>query len=273
MKKIAYPGVAGSFSSMAARRLFPNEELLAYPTFSRVFAAVEGGEADAGVLPYENSSTGEVGEISELLKQGSVYVNKTLDLPVRHHLLGISGSTVSDLREVYSHPQALSQCAAFFEGKGIDLIPALNTAIAAKEVGQRKDPAKGAVASLETAELYGLSVLASDIQTSRTNTTRFIMISKEFTDSGNRFQVLFTVKNNPGELARVLTAIADRGFNMLNIKSHAVAGKPWSYYFHTEIEGDLHSAPAGEMILQIRNYCDDVKVLGGYFHEPLQNQD
>ncbi|MDR1831567.1 MAG: prephenate dehydratase [Fusobacteriaceae bacterium] len=263
--KIAYPGVSGAFSHQAAKALFPGEELIPFTTFAEAARAVSEGVCHKGVLPSENSYTGEVAEVSEILKKSSLYVNRTLDLTVRHNLLGIPGATLSGIRQVYSHPQAISQCADWFRGKSIELVASPNTAIAAKSVAEAGDPAKGAIASLETAELYGLSLIAENIHTSKSNTTRFIVISRDYTEEGDHFQLLFTVRNIPGQLAGVLTAVARRGFNMVNIKSHAIENEPWSYYFHVELMGNLADPAAKDMIAEIRDWCLEVKLLGGYY--------
>ena len=261
---IGYPGIIGAFSHIAANSLFPYHKMRAYTTFEDVVKAVIKGDVTFGVIPFENSYTGEVGEVSDLLKENEVFINRTFDLKIDQNLLGIKGSHIADIKGVYSHPQAISQSRLFLKGRGYDVIAYPNTAIAARYVSESNDKTKAAIASKETAKIYGLEILAENINTSDTNTTRFIVISKKYSEKGEYFQLLFTVKNRPGELADVINIIASHGFNMENLKSHAISNQPWSYYFHVEIKAELDSKESKDMIEDIRSHCEDMKILGGY---------
>ncbi|MDR3258052.1 MAG: chorismate mutase [Fusobacteriaceae bacterium] len=261
---IGYPGITGAFSHIAALTIFPHHKMKSFTTFYEVVKAVEDGSLNYGIIPYENSFTGEVGEVSDLLKNSDVYINKTLDLKIDQNLLGIKGAKLSDIRQVYSHPQAISQSSIFLKGMNVEIISYPNTAIAAKYVSESNDIRKGAIASKETAILYNLDIIEPNINTSENNTTRFIVVSKNFIEEGDYFQLLVTVKNKPGTLANVINIIAKRGFNMLNIKSHAIPKEPWSYYFHIELEGNLKNKNSKELLLELKEYCIEIKLLGGY---------
>ena len=261
---IAYPGIKGAFSHLAALKAFLNEELRSYPTFEDVAKAVEEEKVTYGVIPFENSYTGEVGEVSGLLRKFNIFINKTLDLKIDQNLLGIKGAVLSDIKTVYSHPQAISQSMEYLKENKFQIISSVNTAIAAKYISDEQDVTKGAIASKVTADLYNLQILKSNINTITSNTTRFIVISKEYAEEGDYFQILFTVNHDVGALARVLVAIAENGFNMLNIKSHPIVDRPWHYYFHVELVGNLADEKTRQMIVMIKEYCTEIKLLGGY---------
>ncbi len=259
--QVAYQGVPGAFSHIALLRLFPHGQPLSLPTFSQVFAAVEEGRASYGVLPFENSQAGDVSEVLDLcMAHPSIYIVRTYDLPVTQNLLGIEGAALSSLRKVISHPQALRQCAPFLERLGVLIEPRANTALAAQEVAQAQDTSLAAIASVETAALYGLSILCPDISEARDNTTRFIVISREAPARGNRFSLLFTVQHKAGALARVVEAIGRAGYNMECIKSRPLPRTAWEYYFYTELVGE----PTEALLSALREPCSTLRLLGRY---------
>lgn len=262
---IGYGGTKGAFSHIATMHLFPNHTLVAYTSFDEVVKAVENGEIEYGVIPFENSFTGEVGETSDLLRDHNVYIHDMYELKITQNLLGVHGATLKDIKQVYSHPQGLSQCSLFLKGREWECISYPNTALAAQFVAQENDKSKAAIASIETAELFGLDVIEENINTTMDNTTRFIVIHKQLKEEGNLFQMLFTVKNETGMLASAMNCIASYGFNMKSIKSRSIPNKPWSYYFHVEIEGCLKDEKVKTMLQALNEHCSDIKILGGYF--------
>lgn len=264
---VAYQGVEGAYSHITLKRLFPGARAVSFETFEEVIRAVESGEIPCGVLPFENSYTGEVGTILDLLYRYDVKISRIYDLKISHNLLGLKGARLSDIRQVYSHEQGLSQCKRFLDSCRVEQISYLNTALAAKFVSESGDRSKAAIASIETAALYGLEVLAPDISTSAENTTRFIVISREMGGEGNRFSLLFTLDHDAGRLAGVMQIIARYGFNMDNIKSKSLHNLPWQYYFYVEIEGNLFSPEAQAMIGEMKCECKELKVLGSYRKE------
>lgn len=261
---VAYPGVAGAYSHIAARRLFPHRRTVSYKSFPDVVKAVDSGEMPCGVIPFENSFTGEVGQTMDLLFQYGVHIVKMYDLPVSHNLLAVPGASLDGIRQVYSHEQGLSQCGEYLDSLGVERVPYANTAMAAKLVSELGDNSKAAIASFETAELYGLSVLVRDINTSAENTTRFAVITGEPVGAGNRFSLLFTVDHNAGRLASVMQVIARYGFNMESIRSRSVHNVPWQYYFYVEIVGNVLSEEAQRMLGEMRLHCAELKILGSY---------
>ena len=261
---VAYGGARGAFSHIAAMKCFPQCELRNYPTFEEVFQAVVNADAAYGVIPFENSYTGEVGDMLDMLLEYDVSIQYMYDLKICQNLLGVPGASLEDIRQVYSHPQALAQSSLFLQGRGLDLIPYGNTALAAQYVAETKDPSKAAIASIETAELYGLNVLVRDINTSSQNATRFVIIAKTPKESGNRFSLLFTVRHETGALMQVMQLMAKYGMNLESIKSRSLHDQPWAYYFYCEIVGDIHSAEAAHLLEEMKQECAMVKVVGIY---------
>ena len=261
---VAYQGVEGAFSHIALKKLFPFGEERAYATWAQVVQAVLSGEAARGVLPFENSHAGDVSEVLDLcFAHPEICVSAVYDLPVSQNLLGVPGASLADVKRVLSHPQALEQSAKFIASLGLAAIPCANTAAAAMEVARRGDKALAAIASRETAQLYGLSLLASDVNESADNTTRFIVIQKgdaAALPAGDRFSVLFTVVHEAGSLARVIAAIGALGYNMECIKSRPMPHRKWEYYFYTEMVG----APTEALLNAMRGVCRTVRVLGIY---------
>ena len=185
MGTVAYQGVEGAFSHIALTRLFQHVRAQAYPTWAEVFDAVAGGDAAYGVLPFENSHAGDVSEVLDLCyAHRDICVCDVYDLPVSQNLLGVPGAHLSDVKKAVSHPQALQQSAKFIRSLGLETQAFQNTAAAAKSVAEAGDKSVAAIASLETAALYGLSVLAENINTSETNTTRFIVIGRRMNAAG-----------------------------------------------------------------------------------------
>lgn len=263
-KVIGYGGAEGAFSHIASKRLFPDDTLTSYKTFEEVFQAVSVGEIEYGVIPFENSYTGEVGEVLDLLLKYPCHICDMYDLKIDQNLLGLKEAKLEDITQVYSHHQAISQSQKFLNGRGFEIIPYPNTALAAKYISETNDIHKGAIASKETAELYGLKILVENINTSNQNTTRFVVISKKLSDTGNRFNLLFTVNHDAGQLAKVMQIIANLGLNMESIKSRSLKDLPWQYYFYVELIGNPHDDKVKLLLEQMNECCRDVKILGTY---------
>lgn len=261
---IGFQGTEGAFSHIALSRLFPQQKTKAYPSFEDVFKALEHGDISKAVLPFENSYTGEVGEVFDLLYQYDVKISSIYDLKIEHHLLGLKEAKLSEITDVYSHEQALNQCKHFLSTKAFKIHEFANTALAAKHISEKNDRSCAAIASLETAERYGLEPLVRNIQTSSDNTTRFIVLSKKAEQNGNRLSFMFTVDHQAGSLAKVISAISKHGFNMENIKSRAVHHQAWKYYFYVEIQGSHQELITSNLLEDFKRYCQDYKYLGNY---------
>ncbi len=268
--KVAYSGVEGAFAHIAAGKIFPDANLVPYSDFDSAYKAVVAGECDCAVMPIENSYAGEVGQVLDLMFGGTLYINGVYDLEVSQNLIGLPDSKLSDIREVVSHQQALMQCADFIKANGFEQIQATNTAIAAQRVAQGGDKSVAAIASRETAELYNLKIIEKDINQSNFNTTRFAVFSRaENTDKapGNNFLLLFTVSHVAGALAKAINVIGDHGFNMRVLRSRPVKDSNWQYYFYVEAEGNVNSDEGKNMLCDLREYCEQLKVVGNYSNQ------
>ena len=266
--KIAYSGIEGAFAYIAAKRIFPNEELVSFGDFRSAYEAVEKGTCDYAVLPIENSYAGEVAQVSDLMFQGSLFLNGVYTLNVQQNLLGIKGAELKNVIQAISHPQALEQCANFLQEHKIQTVEAVNTARAAKQVAELGDKSVAAIASKETAELYGLEILAEGINEKQDNSTRFAILSrdgeKRFSDNEKTVVIMFTVKNEAGALVKVLNKLGEFGFNMSVIRSRPLHGLAWTYYFYIEAEGEYGTAEWNQMILEMQYRCDKLKILGRF---------
>ena len=268
-QRIAYSGVEGAFAQIAAERIFPDGTCVACPSFEETYAAVENGDCDLAVLPVENSFAGEVGQVIDLLYAGSLYVNAVYSLAVVQNLVGLPGARKEEIRRVISHPQALMQCREYIRRNGMETQNEENTAAAAKKVAGQTDLTVAAIASRETAELYGLEVLDHDINEDRANTTRFAVLSKtegfpvEKKDN-TAFLLLFTVRDEVGGLAKAINIISAHGYNMRVLRYRPVRGLPWHYYFYAEVMGDDCSENGQRMIRALRASCPQVKIAGRF---------
>lgn len=264
--RVAYSGTEGAFAHIATGKLFPSAEKIGFPDFESAYRAVENGECDAAVLPVENSTNGEVGQVMDLMFSGGLFVNRMLDLPVTQDLLVKPGTAVEEIRTVISHPQALGQCAARIREMGWRTEEYPNTALAAKFVASTNDRTVAAIASAEAAEQFGLSVSERNLNASRSNTTRFAVFTRaENTQtSGTCSALMFTVRNEAGALARAIDVIGHYGFNMRTLRSRPMKELLWQYYFYVEAEGDLHSPDGQNMLRALAVFCDKLKPVGCY---------
>ena len=268
--KIAYCGVEGAFAYIAASKIFPNGNLISYKSFNDAYDSVVSGECDCCVLPIENSFTGEIGNVVDLTFTGDLYINGLYSLPVKHNLLGVKGAQISDIRKVVSHQQALEQCAEYIADRGYDQEVAGNTAYAAKKVSEADDKYVAAIASAETAALYGLEILDHDINVSNVNTTRFAVFSRSSdapVSEHNNFILLFTVNDEVGALAKAVNIICAHGFNMRVLRSRPVKDTPWQYYFYVEAEGNQQSQEGVRMLKELSVCCAKLKIAGHYADE------
>jgi prephenate dehydratase len=274
---IAYQGLSGAFSEAAASALFPGATLVPRRTFAEVFAALAAKEADAAVVPVENTHAGSVVDVYDLLRHNaSSKVVAELILRVRHCLLGVPGSSLSQVRVARSHPQALAQVDDFLREHGIRSEVAFDTAGAAAEVADRGDPEVAAVASRRAAERYGLDVLADSIETSDDNYTRFFAIApggdQRIADrippalrrGTSKTSLVYKTANLPGALVRSLQPFATAWIQLSKIESRPSRAAPWDYVFYLDFEGDPTAWPAKEALALMRTCCEWIQPLGTY---------
>ena len=267
--KVAFCGTEGAFAHIATCKLFPTAQKMPYGDFVSAYRAVETGECDVAVLPVENSYNGEVGQVTDLMFSGSLYINQMFDLAVSHDLLVLPGADRSAIRTVVSHSQALGQCAEYIHNAGWQTQEYSNTALAAKYVAEKGDPTLAAIASEDAAAIFGLEVMERNINASRSNTTRFAVFSRSENkrsagQMGEHFVLVFTVKNEAGSLARAIDVIGYHGFNMRTLRSRPMKELLWQYYFYVEAEGNIHTALGDEMLRKLGNFCDRLKLVGTY---------
>ncbi len=268
--RVAYSGVEGAFANIAALRAFPDAIAVPYPDFRAAYEAVENCECDCVILPVENSSNGDVGQVMDLAFFGSLHINGIYDIDVIQNLVASPGAKIEDIKEVISHPQALGQCADYIHRHGFIATQVVNTAVAAKRVAEsgRRDIA--AIASEEAAEKYGLQKLESHINGANVNTTRFAVFSraaKTENDRDNQFVMLFTVTNEAGSLGRAISIIGEHGFNLRALKSRPNKELAWSYYFYAEGEGNVNTPEGQAMLEDLKGYCNSVRVIGSFEKE------
>lgn len=268
--KVAYSGVEGAFANIAAKKIFPDALCVSYSNFNLAYKAVEKGECDCVLLPVENSHNGDVGNVLDLTFFGSLYINGLYEADVVQNLLAVKGASIDDVKKVISHPQALGQSASFIEKYGFVTEESANTAIAASYVAEcgRKDIA--AIGSVEAAEKYGLNVLASHINESNTNTTRFAVYSRTNripSSKDDRFIMLFTVKNAAGSLGQAISVIGKHGFNLRALKSRPTKELVWSYFFYVEGEGNINCEEGQAMLEELKECCSNLKVVGSFEKE------
>lgn len=267
--RVAYSGTEGAFAHIAAGKLFPTAKRLGYATFADAYEAVERGDCDVALLPVENSYNGEVGQVTDLMFSGTLYVNAMIELAITQDLLVLPGTKLESIRRVISHPQALGQCAEYIRQHGWLTEDFPNTALAAKEISALGDPTVAAIGSAEAAEMFGLEVLERNINESRNNTTRFAAFScaknRHHTGQMGLHSILvFTVRNEAGALARAMDVIGRHGFNLRTLRSRPMKELLWQYYFYVETDGDIGSAEGQRMLTELNAYCDRLRVVGTY---------
>lgn len=241
---IACPGVEGAYSQAACDRLFSRPEILYFRTFAGVFQAVEQGLCDYGVLPIENSSSGSVNSVYDLMYRYKFHIVRSISLAIDHHLLANGGANKMGIREIISHEQALCQCSDFLhKNPAIKATVCENTALAAKLVAEsgRKDIA--AISSRDCAALYGLDILSDKIQNSENNYTRFICIGRdlEIYPGSDRISLMFTLPHTPGSLYLLLARFAALGLNLTKLESRPQGGRDFEFLFYIDLEASVWS--------------------------------
>lgn len=264
--KIALQGIVGSNSHEATTKLFPECQPVFYKSFAKVFEAVNNGEADYGVLPVENSSAGSVADVYDLILQYRFYIVKALDLPIEHCLCSIRQSELSDIEQVWSHPQALAQCTEFINNHNLSTVPSPNTAIAAMDIAKEKRLNCAAICTERAAQEYGLKVLVKGCQNEKDNSTRFIVISKELIipDDADKVSLCFSVPHIKGSLYNVLGRFSSNGMNLSKIESRPRDGASFEYLFYLDFQGSVHSDKVVNMLCALSEEMPEFSFLGNY---------
>lgn len=261
---VAYCGVKGAFGYLATERLFPGRPTLNFKSFEEVFQAVVNHKAHYGVIPFENSNSGLVGEVLDALRKYPVYIQKMSDQRIEQCLLGTPDATLKDVEYVYSKDQALAQSKHFLSQLNVQTVAYPNTAMAARYVASENDVHKAAIGAKENAELYGLKVLADHIEENSQNTTRFLVIGLEPAKKGERFSIIFETQHISGSLAKIIEIIAKHNLNMDSIQSRPRKNEPFEYFFYIELDGDIDSDNVKQALKEIQSVCLAFKILGVY---------
>lgn len=268
MKTVAFQGERGAYSEEAVLQHYGQANPLPCRTFLDVFEAVEEGAAHEGLIPIENSLAGSINDNYDLLLRRSLTIVGETILRVKHCLLILPESDPARLVRVYSHPQALAQCAEFIRMRGLEPVAVYDTAGGAKMLADSRARDCSAIAARRAGELYGLCILAEGIETDPNNFTRFYAVSKHEAaiPPGQKAKtvLVFSTAHEPGSLYSCLGAFARRGINLLKIESRPIHGRPWEYLFYAEIEGDSSAAPVRESLRELQRSTVMLKVLGSF---------
>ena len=264
---IACQGVEGANSQVACDKLFPMGNIIYVKTFEAVFDAVTSGLCKYGVLPIENSSNGSVRAVYELLQKKQCSVVRSTSLCIRHELLVKPGTNIYDIKEIYSHEQAIGQCSKFLSTLlGVKIIPCENTASAAKMVAESSDGHAAAIASHECTKIYGLESLKDDIQDSDNNYTRFICIEKDpvIYAGANKISLIISCDNKPGALHSILSKLAAHGINMSKLESCPVTGRNFEFVFFLELDAYVKEQGVLAMLEELERESTSFIFLGNY---------
>jgi prephenate dehydratase len=265
--RIAYQGEPGAFSEAAARRVSTDAQLLPFRSFEDVFDAVDAGPAGYGVLPIENSIGGSIHRNYDLLLEHELPIVGEVEMPVVHHLLALPGTSLDQLRRVYSHPQGLAQCERFLRTlTGIEIIATYDTAGSAKLVADERLTDAAAIASARAGQVFGLSSLASGIQDYDDNITRFIVIGRRPIDSAvpDKTSIVFSLPNEPGSLFKALSVFALRNVDLTKMESRPIPGRPWAYLFYTDLAAARDELPCARALSHLAEFAPTLRVLGSY---------
>lgn len=265
--RVAYQGEPGAYSEEAIIKHWGEEaQAVPLPYLQDVFAGVEKGEVELGLVPVENTIQGSVHLTFDLLYEGNLLIQGETVLRINHSLIVNPGTRFKDIKRVYSHPQALGQSRRFIEKHGFEAVSTYDTAGSVKMIKEKAMTDSAAIASSRAAEVYNMEIIAEGLEAHKENYTRFLIIGKnEVEPTGkDKTTIFFTVEHKPGSLLRALQAISDRGINLLKIESRPLIGKPWEYIFYLEFEGHIKDSVVEEGIKELVGVTTSIKILGSY---------
>ena len=264
---VACQGVEGAYSQIACEKIFKNPFIMYFRSFDAVFQAIEQGMCQYGILPIENSTAGSVTQVYDLMISHNFSIVRTFRLKIDHNLLANPGSSLKDIRTVYSHEQAINQCGKFLEGlTGVKVIPVANTAVAAEMVAKSGQKDVAAISSRFCAELYGLTCLASSIQDKGNNRTRFICISKnlEIYPGSDKTSIMMILPHKPGSLYKVLARLYTLGINVTKLESRPIPDREFEFMFYFDLDTSIYSEEYLQLMCELDDLCEEFKYLGSY---------
>ena len=264
---VACQGVDGAYSQLAAEKIFKRPNITFYRNFEGVFQAVESGTCEYGVLPIENSSAGTVNAVYDLMMEHDFHIVGTYRLKVDHNVLANEGATLDGITEIYSHQQAINQCARYLEGMPhVKVTPVTNTAEAARMVAESGRTDVAALSSRACASLYGLSVLARQVNDSDNNYTRFACITKDLQvfPGADRTSLMMVAPHEPGALYKVLARFYALDINLTKLQSRPILGQDFEFMFYFDLDASVYSPEFASLVCELEDFCDDFKYLGTY---------
>jgi prephenate dehydratase len=267
MVKVAFPGERGAFSEDAAAKLFSTDTVfLPCTRLKEVFELVSQDKVEFGVVPVENSQAGSINETYDLLLAYPLNIFAEVILKVSHHLMALPGEELSGITTIYSHPQALAQCAEFLSKLKVEIMSIYDTAGSAKMIKEKKLKNCAAIASKRAADIYGLEILAPEIETNINNYTKFVAISKQKANPAqkNKTSLVFAAEHKPGSLYRILGIFATKNINLTKLESRPSRTEPWEYVFYADFEGHLDGKVYQEAVKELQREAAFVKILGSY---------
>ena len=264
---VACQGVEGAYAQIACEKIFKDPFIMYFKNFDGVFNAMEQGLCNYGVLPIENSTAGSVKKVYDLMIRHNFSIVRTFRLKVDHNLLAMPGTTLADIKEIYSHEQAINQCSAFLATMpGVKVIPVENTAVAAQMVANSGRSDVAALSSRSCAELYGLSCLASSIQDKGNNYTRFICIAKnlEIYPGSDKTSIMMVLSHKPGALYKVLARLYTLGINVTKLESRPIPDRDFEFMFYFDLETSIYSEEFVQLMCELDDLCEEFKYLGSF---------
>lgn len=264
---VACQGVEGAYSQGACDRLFTLPSIMYFNSFQGVFQAVEQGLCRFGILPIENSTAGSVNQVYDLMKKHHFYIARSIRLRVDHNLLAKKGAKLSDIKEIFSHQQAIDQCSDFLKSlKGVKVTACENTAVAAKRVAESGRDDIAAISSRNCASLYSLSILSDTVQNTDNNYTRFICITKDLAvyPGAEKISLMFSVAHKPGALYNVISRFSALGLNMTKLESRPIPGKDFEFMFYFDLSASIYDEAVLRLLGEFDDEFDQFTFLGAY---------
>jgi len=268
MIKVGYQGKNGTYSELACLEYFNNEEIITknYSEFVSLMTDVENNKIDYAVLPVENSTTGIIYRTYDLFKNFNIYAIGEQYIKIDENLISVKGASKNTIKEVYSHPEALSQCRKFLSANGYKPVAYQDTASSVKYVKEMNDCTKAALASSYAAKYYNMEIVEANVQDNQLNTTRFLVVSnkKEFDEKADKISMYFIVQHEPGSLYKVLEYFAANNINLLKLESRPLENKLFEYCFYIDFEGNINDEIIIDTLSKIDVHCLEYKILGNY---------
>ena len=264
---VACQGVEGAYSGIACEKLFKRPSIFYFSSFDAVFSAIEKGLCRYGVIPVENSTAGTVNAVYDLMRKHDFRIVRSVRVKIDHNLLVKPGTKPEDIREIYSHAQAIAQCSAFLQSMpNVKVIPCENTAVAAKKVAESQDKSIAALSSRSCSKLYGLEILKADVQDSGNNHTRFICISKnlEIYPGADRTSLMMVLPHEPGSLYRLLSRFNALGINLTKLESRPMPERSFEFMFYFDLDTSVYSPRFIQLMGELPDISEEHEYLGSY---------